>query len=93
MTGLISELDMLSGACTVSLVNDPETSDPASRVTARIVDPSVHLPNNPYAQALSEVSSITFTAKAEINADGNVITLCVSDCQGQASTGDTDHAT
>jgi hypothetical protein len=80
MTGLISELDMLSGACKVSLVNDPETGDPASRVTAKIVDPLVHLPNNPYAQALSEVSSITFTAKAEIDADGNVITLYISDC-------------
>lgn len=76
MSGVISELDMVSGSCKVSLESDPDT-----RVPAKIVDPVVGLPNNPYAQALSQIATITFTAKAEIDADGNVVTLYISDCQ------------
>lgn len=76
MSGVISELDMISGTCKVTLESDKET-----RVPAKIVDPVVGLPNNPYAKALAQISSITFTAKAEIDTDGNVVTLYISDYQ------------
>lgn len=76
MSGIISELDMVSGSCKVTLESDPET-----RVAAKIVDPVVSLPNNPYAQALSQIATITFTAKAEIDSDGNVVALYISDCE------------
>ncbi|CAK7069712.1 MAG: hypothetical protein KER_03054 [Kerstersia gyiorum] len=76
MSGIISELDMVSGSCKVSLESDPD-----NRVPAKIVDPVVSMPNNPYAQALSQISTIAFTAKAEIDADGCVVTLYISDCQ------------
>lgn len=79
MSGIISELDMVSGSCKVSLESDPEV-----RVPAKIVDPVVGLPNNPYAQALSQITTITFTAKAEIDAEGNVAALYISDCQSEA---------
>lgn len=75
LSGIISELDMVSGSCKVSLESDPE-----NRVAAKIVDPVVSLPNNPYAQALSQIATITFTAKAEIDLEGNIVTLYISDC-------------
>lgn len=75
MSGVISELDMLTGACKVAL-----DSDPSTRISAKIVDPVVGQPNNPYAMALTAVSSLTFTAKAEIDSNGDVVTLYISDC-------------
>lgn len=91
MNGVISELDMLTGSCKVSLHNDAQTLDPThcdggTRLNAKIVDPVVGLPNNPYAIALSAASSITFTAKAAIDAEGNVTLLYISDCQANAFT-------
>lgn len=79
MSGVISELDMVSGSCKVSLESEPDT-----RIPAKIVDPVVSLPNNPYAQALSQITTITFTAKAEIDSDGNTVALYISDCAQQA---------
>lgn len=75
LVGVISELDMISGSCKVAL-----ESDPSIRIPAKIVDPVVSQPNNPYAVALSQIASIQFTAKAEIDAEGNVVNLYISDC-------------
>lgn len=72
--GVISELDMLTGACKVALESDPST-----RVPAKIVDPVVQLPNNPYVQAMSKIAIIEFTAKAEIDIEGNTVNLYISD--------------
>lgn len=86
MSGVISGLDMLTGACKISLQDDAQTLDPThcdagTRLNAKIIDPIVGLPNNPYAIALSEASSITFAAKAEIDEQGNVTMLYITDCQ------------
>jgi len=75
LSGVISELDMISGTCKVSLESDPE-----NRVSAKIVDPVVGQPNNPYARALAQISPIEFTAKVEIDSEGNVVNLYISDC-------------
>ena len=88
LSSVISELDMLTGSCKISVLSDMDplypidnlTGDPTKRITAKIVDPVISVPNNPYAEALSNASSITFTAKAQIDADGQVAVLYISDC-------------
>jgi hypothetical protein len=85
ISGVISELDMLTGSCKVSLQNDAQTLEHSAdnqsvRITAKIVDPVIGVPNNPYAEALSNASSITFTAKAELDPEGNVVMLYITDC-------------
>lgn len=85
ISGVISELDMLTGSCKVSLQNDAQTLEHSAdnhsvRITAKIADPVVGIPNNPYAVALSEASCITFTAKAELDPEGNVVMLYITDC-------------
>jgi hypothetical protein len=72
----ISELDMMTGACKVALGSDPST-----RVAAKITDPAISQPNNPYVKAMAQISTIEFTAKAAINPDGEVVTLFISDCK------------
>src|SRR5690606_40729169 len=73
-SGVISELDMMTGSCKVAL-----ESDLTSRISAKIVDPEVRLPNNPYVTALSKLSIISFTAKAEVDEEGNIVNLYISD--------------
>ena len=73
-SGVISELDMLSGACKVSLDGDAE-----NRIAAEIRDPLFRMPNNPYATAMAGLRPIQFFAKALLNADGEVVRLFISD--------------
>jgi len=88
LSGVISELDMLTGSCKISVLSDTDplypidnlTADPSKRTTAKIMDPVIGVPNNPYTEALSNASSITFTAKALIDDDGQVAVLYISDC-------------
>ena len=91
LSSVISELDMLTGSCKISVLSDTDrlyplypidnlTADPSKRITAKIVDSVISVPNNPYAEALSNASSITFTAKAQIDDDGQVAVLYISDC-------------
>lgn len=79
MSGIISELDMLTGSCKVALGSDPST-----RVSAKVVDPVIGRPNNPYVQAMAQLSVLDFIAKAEIDAEGEVVTLFISDCTPNA---------
>jgi hypothetical protein len=73
-SGVISELDMMTGACKVSLETAPET-----RISSVITDPIGQRPGNPYAQAMAKLQTIRFTAKAEIDQDGDLINLYISD--------------
>lgn len=73
-TGVISELDMITGACKVALEGDPDC-----RIASIITDPIGQRPGNSYATAMSNLASISFIAKAEIDADGVIVKLYISD--------------
>lgn len=73
-TGVISELDMITGSCKVALQSDAE-----SRVTSIITDPIGKRPGNPYVIAMSNLSPISFIAKAEVDPEGTIVKLYVSD--------------
>lgn len=73
-SGVISELDMLTGTCKVALENDPDI-----RISAAITDPVGQRAGNPYAAAMLHLQSIKFLAKAEVDPDGAIIKLYISD--------------
>ncbi len=73
-SGVISELDMISGACKVALESEPE-----SRIVSLITDPLVTRPRNPYALAMSGLHAVKLTAKAEVDQDGIIVKLYISD--------------
>lgn len=73
-SGVISELDMITGACKVSLESDPDT-----RIAAAITDPVGQQPGNAYASAMRDLITVRFRAKAETDVDGNVVKLYISD--------------
>lgn len=73
--GLISEMDMETGSCRVSLEGD-ETS---SRIAATITDPLGRAASNPYALAMAQIHSIRFLAKAEVDPEGVIVKLYISD--------------
>jgi len=73
---VISELDMLNGSCKVTMEDDPD-----SRISAVIVDPVVTRPGNAYADAMTYLKFVTVTAKAEIDQDGCIVKLFISDVQ------------
>jgi len=66
---------MISGSCKVAL----EGADAEDRTSAVVTDPSVQRPNNPYVTAMSKLSPIRFLAKAELDADGVLTKLHISD--------------
>jgi hypothetical protein len=72
-TGIISELDTRTGSCKVSI------EDAELRIASEITDPVRSLPNNPYALALASQQQISFRAKAEIDENGEIIRLFISD--------------
>lgn len=74
--GLVSELDNWTGACKVVL--DEEDFE-GGRITAEITDPIRMVPNNPYAMALASREPISFSAKAELGEDGDIVKLFISD--------------
>lgn len=73
-SGIISELDMLTGTCKVALEGDPDI-----RIPAAITDPVGQRPGNPYATAMLHLSTIRFLAKAELDQDGTIVKLYISD--------------
>jgi hypothetical protein len=71
--GMISELDVKTGGCKVSLGESDQ------RLAAEITDPIRVLPNNAYAMALASQQSLAFMAKAELGEDGDIAKLYISD--------------
>ncbi|WP_146009828.1 DUF7946 domain-containing protein [Janthinobacterium sp. ROICE36] len=71
--GIFSELDTKTGSCKVSL------SESEPRIQCEITDPIRSLPNNPYALALASQAPLSFLAKAEIDEDGVIAKLFISD--------------
>lgn len=69
----LSELDMETGACRWSFVDEPE-----SRTPGKITDPALTLPNNAYALALAAKKPIRVRAKAAMR-DGEIAHLYISD--------------
>ncbi|WP_250492809.1 hypothetical protein [Caballeronia sp. GAWG1-1] len=76
--GLISEFDMATGACKVTLEGEP------SRIPAIVTDPIFNRPNNPYVEAMACAISLRFLAKADLDADGNPSKLYISDTAEQS---------
>lgn len=74
-SGVITELDMLSGTCRIAL----DDSSPEDRIPAIVTDPSVQRAANPYVTAMSALQTIKFKAKAELDADGEIVRLHISD--------------
>ena len=72
--GTISEMDMESSSCKVAIEGDP-----GPRVQAVITDPVGKAPDNPYVTSMSRIQPIKFLAKAEIDSDGSLIRLHISD--------------
>ncbi|GGE18293.1 hypothetical protein GCM10011390_41830 [Aureimonas endophytica] len=70
---MISELDMETGACRVSLADDLET-----RIGARITDPAFAQANNPYVSAMASRRPIGVRAKPTLR-DGVIERLFISD--------------
>lgn len=70
---VITELDMTTGACKLSLEGQSD------RISGQIADPAVTRPGNPYAEAMTAISLLSVLGKAEIDADGNIIKLYVLD--------------
>lgn len=70
---LITELDMETGACRLSFLDEDEP-----RLPGKILDPAFALPNNPYAVAMAARKPLAVRAKASIR-DGEVERLYISD--------------
>lgn len=73
--GLISEMDMETGGCRVSLEGD----ESGQRIAAVITDPVGRAAGNPYATAMAQIRAIRFMAKAEVDAEGAIVKLHISD--------------
>ncbi len=73
--GVISEMDMETGNCRVTLESDPS----GARINATITDPVGKTPNNPYAMGMAQLKPLRFLAKAEIDAEGSIVRLYISD--------------
>lgn len=73
--GIITELDRLTGACKITMDGD-ELED---RINGQITDPALTLSENIYVRAFSVGEKIRFRAKAQTNADGEVVKLFISD--------------
>lgn len=70
---MITELDMETGGCRVSVADDEQP-----RVPGTITDPAFALPNNAYVSAMASKSTIKVRAKASVR-DGQVERLYISD--------------
>lgn len=75
-TVVITELDMESGACKVSLPSEPE-----ERINGRITDPAFSTPNNPYALAMAAKLALDVRAKPTFR-DGEMDKLFISNTVG-----------
>lgn len=72
--GIISEMDMMTGNCKIALEDDL-----SNRIAAVIHDPIVQQPNNPYALAMAELTPRNFSAKMQINEEGQPVKIYISD--------------
>jgi hypothetical protein len=75
--GVISQFDMTTGACRVTLDGD------SARIPAIVTDPVFNRPNNRYVEAMASADPIRFLAKADLDADGNAVRLYISDTSEQ----------
>lgn len=73
--GIISEMDMETGSCRVTLDGEPN----GARTLAVITDPVGRTAGNPYALAMAQLRPIRFLAKAEVDAEGAIARLYISD--------------
>ncbi|SAL15757.1 hypothetical protein AWB70_00668 [Caballeronia cordobensis] len=71
--GVISEFDMTTGACKVTLDGDTE------RVPAIVIDPSFNRPDNRYVQAMLFGDALRFFARADLDLEGRPVRLYISD--------------
>lgn len=74
LAGVITELDMISGNCKVTLESDPDT-----RFSAVVTDPTVTRPGNRYATAMTNITTVKLTLKAEVDPEGGFVKLYISD--------------
>ena len=74
-TGRISELDRVTGACKVSLDDDPDDM----RINGLISDPMLQVSSNPYVVAFANNEKLKFQAKAQLNSNGDIVKLFISD--------------
>lgn len=78
-TGTITELDKIAGTCKISLLDD---DDDSPRTAAGILDPSFRLEkNNIYIVLFSSDSPISYTAKSQLDKDGNIVKFFISDAK------------
>lgn len=70
--GKLSELDKVTGACKLTIAT-------GERLPGVISDPALTLTSNVYTKAFYEDSTITLIAKAQIDKDGNIAKLFISD--------------
>lgn len=72
-TGTISEFDMNTGGCRVTLEGED------SRIAAQVTDPVYSKPNNYYVESMSSARPLKFIAKSELDEEGRIIKLFISD--------------
>jgi len=70
--GVISELDKENGNCKLTVGS-------SARVNGVISDPALALPGNAYIESFVRDQLIKVTAKAQIDKDGNITKLFISD--------------
>lgn len=77
-TGTLTELDKITGTCKITLSNDEDDT----RIAAEIWDPSFKLEReNVYITSFSKDQPITFTAKSQLDKDGNIVKFFISDAK------------
>ena len=82
-SGCIVEMDIRNGNCKIELAGSTEEQ---VTVSAIISDPIASLPGNPYATSMANRTAIKFSAKAEIDQDGNISKLHISDISTTSGT-------
>lgn len=75
MTVQISELDLVTKSCKVSIIGSDQSS---RRVPGQITDPQIAMPNNPYTSAFDGQKPIDVKCKPQY-ADGELDRLYISD--------------
>ncbi|MDR5879508.1 hypothetical protein [Caballeronia sp. LZ032] len=75
--GVISQFDMTTGACRVTLEGG------SARLPAIVVDPAFNRPKNRYVEAMASRHSICFLAKADLDDEGHPLRLYISDTSAQ----------
>lgn len=77
-TGTITEIDKVTGTCKIMLENDEEHT----RIPAEIWDPCFKLEkDNVYIVSFSRGLPVTFTAKSQLDNDGNIFKFFISDAK------------